>query len=82
MKGSLLVLLASGLSAACSAATPPDGQSAFTQRCSKCHSVQKLAPAIQKQPVSERQAWLQRFLERHYPPPQDERAAIIEYLLK
>jgi mono/diheme cytochrome c family protein len=88
MKGSvmktrlLLAMIVAGSNSACMAATPPDGQSVFSQRCSKCHTVQKLAPIIKKEPVAGREAYLSKFLERHYPPPAADRAMLIDYLLK
>jgi hypothetical protein len=80
----LPLLLAAGLNSACSAAEPPqaDGQKIFQLRCSRCHAAPRLATDIRKTPAAEREAMLSKWLERHYPPPQAERAALVAYLVK
>lgn len=64
------------------AAEPVDGQKVFERRCASCHTVPKLAAEIRKDPAATREAKLLRYLERHYPPPKEDRAALVGWLLK
>lgn len=64
------------------AAEPVDGQRVFARRCASCHTVPKLSAEIRKDPAATREAELLRFLERHYPPPKEDRAALVAWLLK
>jgi mono/diheme cytochrome c family protein len=64
------------------AAEPVDGQKVFARRCASCHTVQKLTAEIRKDPAATREAELLRYLERHYPPPREDRAALVAWLLK
>lgn len=58
-----------------------DGAALFEKRCADCHGPRDIAHWTRQNPDTEqRKAWMNRFLERHYPPPEDERAAIIEHI--
>ena len=61
-------------------AAEPGGAKLFELRCGKCHTVEKLAPGLAKQPLPEREARLERFLARHHAKDDAERRAIIAYL--
>jgi hypothetical protein len=52
----------------------------FAARCAKCHTIEKLAPALSRRSPEARGAFLDRFLSRHYAPDPAERKAIIELL--
>lgn len=58
-----------------------DAQKAFEQRCGDCHGRRAVSAWGRKQPNEEqRRQWLEGFLQTHYPPPEAERALIIEYI--
>lgn len=58
------------------------GETAFQAQCGECHGVRDIAYWTRQRPdAAEREAWLDRFLKRHYPPPEDEKQAIIDYIL-
>jgi len=59
-----------------------DGAGTFAQRCARCHSIEKIRTGLAKRAVGEREAFLQRFLEKHYPPPAETRAALIAWMMK
>lgn len=53
----------------------------FTQRCAECHGARAIAAWGRKIPSDEqRRQWLVGFLQTHYPPPEAERALIIEHI--
>ena len=67
------------LLASCGGATEPDA--AFKARCSKCHTVRDVQNWGRQRPDAvARQAWLDQFLRLHYPPPEAERALVIEHI--
>lgn len=70
------------LATGCASAQSPDGAGTFAQRCAKCHSIEKVRTGMAKRPVSEQEAFLQSFLQKHYPPPAETRAALIAWMMK
>lgn len=84
MWSAMLMQLATAAAAAplTLAAEPVDGQRVFARRCASCHTVQKLTAEIRKDAAATREAELMRYLERHYPPPREDRAALVAWLLK
>jgi len=75
-------LASSSLAAPAPPPSVPDGQRVFAQRCSSCHTVPRLMTILKKHPADGREAYLRQVLERHYPPPPEERAALIAWLAK
>jgi hypothetical protein len=80
-----LVACAAGMAAgslalaSCGAATEPDA--AFKARCGKCHTARDIQNWGRQRPDAvARQAWLDQFLRLHYPPPEAERALVIEHI--
>jgi len=59
-----------------------DGAGTFAQRCARCHSIEKVRTGLAKRPVSDQEAYLQSFLQKHYPPPAETRAALIAWMMK
>lgn len=58
-----------------------DGESAFKARCGNCHGPRDIQFwGRQRAEAAARQAWLEQFLRKHYPPPEGERAPIIDYI--
>jgi hypothetical protein len=61
----------------------PDGRFLFNKRCATCHQAEALMPRLMKLPDDkERQAYLNKFLARHHARDAEERALIVDYLLK
>jgi hypothetical protein len=55
--------------------------SAFAAHCGECHGPREFPVWAERQPdAAERRAWLDDFLQRHYPPPDEERALVIEHI--
>lgn len=70
---------------ALAAAALPPAQAAedaklFEARCGKCHTVDKLAPALAKRAAEARAKYLERFLQRHYATDAAERKRVIAWL--
>jgi mono/diheme cytochrome c family protein len=66
---------------AVSAAGADDGEAAFKARCSECHGPRDILHwGRQRSDAAARQAWLDQFLRRHYPPSDAERSLIIGYI--
>lgn len=64
-----------------SAAGANDGEVAFKARCSECHGPRDIQHwGRQRSDAAARQAWLDQFLRRHYPPSDAERGLIIGYI--
>lgn len=80
-KLSLALTVASMLLTSTAATT--DGEAAFKARCGECHGPRDIQFWGRQRPDAvARQAWLDQFLRRHYPPSEAERAIIIGYIQK
>ncbi len=54
---------------------------AFKARCGDCHRPRDIQDwGRQRADATARQAWLDQFLRRHYPPPDAERVLIINHI--
>lgn len=63
------------------AANAEQAEAAFKARCGECHGPRDILYwGRQRADAAARQAWLDQFLRRHYPPPEAERAVIINYI--
>ena len=59
-----------------------DGKALFEARCSDCHDRPEITDwAGQWSDPADRRARLDGLLRKHYPPPEDERQAIVDYLI-
>jgi mono/diheme cytochrome c family protein len=63
------------------AAEPLDGQALFKQKCTACHTADKVLSGVRKIEPPQRDARLQKFLAAHNAPDPGQRAAIVSYLL-
>jgi hypothetical protein len=73
------LIIVSTLLASCGAAKEPEA--AFKARCGRCHGVRDVQNwGRQRRDAAARQAWLDQFLRLHYPPPEAERALVIDYI--
>jgi hypothetical protein len=73
-------------------ATPPDADqaplagadsaaTAFDAHCAACHGPREFPYWASLQPDQEqRRSWLDGFLQRHHPPPDEERARVIDHI--
>ena len=77
-------ILAIGLiGAASSAAEVPNSRFMFNKHCALCHDATALASRLEKlADDAARQDFLEQFLSRHHARDAEERALIIDYLLK
>jgi hypothetical protein len=58
-----------------------DAEAAFKARCGDCHGVRDIRHwGAQRADPAVREAWLDRFLRRHYPPSEAERALIVRHI--
>lgn len=58
-----------------------EAEDAFKARCGECHGARDIQHwGRQRADAAARQAWLEQFLRRHYPPPESERAPIISHI--
>ncbi|MFO1188651.1 MAG: hypothetical protein U1E97_03445 [Alphaproteobacteria bacterium] len=68
----------------CFAAVPASAnevEAAFKTRCGECHGPHDIARWGRERPdPTSRQAWLERYLRRHYAPLDAERALIIRHI--
>ena len=70
-----------GLVTTPSAAAENEGEALYGAQCADCHGARDIAWWADQYPdAQERRDWLDRFLQRHYPPADDERALIIEHI--
>jgi mono/diheme cytochrome c family protein len=80
----LAALLLSAAAAGCGGsgnANEDDGQALFNAQCADCHGPRDIARWAARYPdAEERRAWLDRLLQRHYPPAEAERPLIIEHI--
>lgn len=61
--------------------TQQDAGKLYAQRCGDCHSPRAVSAWGRKMPdEQQRRQWLEGFLKTHYPPPEAERALIIEHI--
>lgn len=84
LKAALSVVVLLGLVVAVGAAAEVhEGRFMFNKRCGTCHEATELMPRLMKLPNdAERGAFLDKFLARHHARDADERALIVEYLLR
>jgi cytochrome c5 len=64
-------------------AAPDPGASAaaFEAHCSACHGPAEFPHWASRRPdAEERRAWFNDFLQRHYPPPEEDRPLVIEHI--
>jgi mono/diheme cytochrome c family protein len=60
---------------------PSAAAAAFEAHCAACHGQGDFPGWAARRPdPAERRAWLDDFLQRHYPPPADERALVIDHI--
>ncbi len=58
-----------------------ENEAAFKARCSECHGPRDIQYwGRQRADAAARQAWLDQFLRKHYPPSETERGLIITYI--
>lgn len=64
-----------------SAIAAESGDGLFAAQCADCHGGRDIARWSAERPdEGERRDWLDGLLQRHFPPRDDERALIIEYI--
>jgi mono/diheme cytochrome c family protein len=74
-----MALLAAHASEA--SAQPKEAEAAFKARCAECHGPRDIQHWGRQRPdAAAREAWLDQFLRRHYPPPEAERALIVAHI--
>jgi mono/diheme cytochrome c family protein len=80
----LLCVLLFGLGVSVGAAyaqDAPSGEVLFKQKCTTCHTANKVLAGVRKTPTAERAAHLEKFLATHFCPDAGQRKALVEYLL-
>jgi len=80
-----LPILATMIMGAVLVSVPPaaadEGEAAFKTRCGDCHGPREFPRWAKARPdIDKRRAFLDGFLKRHYPPPDNDRALIIAYV--
>ena len=63
-------------------AEPGKASGIFIHRCGDCHTRSDVIEALVQKPKSRRHVWTADFLARHHPPPDSEREALVEYLVR
>lgn len=77
----LLALAGAAPASAQEAVQLQDASKLYAQRCAECHGARAISAWGRKMPEEEqRRQWLEGFLKTHYPPPESERALIIEHI--
>lgn len=62
-------------------AAAEEGEALFAAQCADCHGARDIAWWADQFPdEEERRDWLDRLLQRHYPPADEERALIIDHI--
>jgi mono/diheme cytochrome c family protein len=57
------------------------GKTLFMAQCGNCHGPRDIAFWARQRPDrGARRIWLDQFLKKHYPPPDNERMAIVDYI--
>jgi mono/diheme cytochrome c family protein len=63
------------------AADPEAAAAAFEARCAACHGPREFPYWASLHPDPDaRRAWLDGLLQRHYPPPEEERSLVIDHI--
>lgn len=58
-----------------------EAAAAFKAHCGDCHGPRDIRHWERQRPdAAEREAWLDRFLRRHHPPPEAQRALILRHI--
>jgi cytochrome c5 len=62
-------------------AAPEAAAAAFEAHCAACHGPREFPYWASLHPESDaRRDWLDRLLQRHHPPPEDERSLVIDHI--
>ncbi len=69
----IVALAAAALFAATAAPAGP----VFYTRCGACHTIDDVAARLSSRPAGERADFLAAFLNRHFPPPPEDRALVL-----
>lgn len=77
----IVAVAALGLAISPPADADTDGDALFAAQCADCHGARDVASWAEQYPeAAARRDWLDRFLTRHFPPAEDERALIIDHI--
>lgn len=63
------------------AADVSSGPVMFETRCSRCHSLVDVVAFVEERAADEREGYLTKLLDRHYPPPPEQRPVLVQYLI-
>lgn len=75
------IALSAGVCLAPGTGHASEAEAAFKARCGECHVARDIRHwGRQHADAAARRAWLDQFLRRHYPPPEAERALIVDYI--